>query len=176
MNIKSIVLSVSSVAALSAAVLFCLPTFSAEKSAVLSSADEKFVKEAGAGGMAEVKLAQLGVAKASTAEMKAFAQQIVDDHTKGNVEIKALATGKGVELSTVIDPDSAKTYQNLEKATGADFDKQFTAEVVSDHTKCQSAFEAAVKDSTDNEVRALAEKMLPNIKAHLEKAKELTAK
>ena len=176
MNTKSIVLSVTSVAALCGAVLFCLPSFAAEKNAVLSTADEKFVKEAGAGGMAEVKIAQLAVTKASSAEVKTFAQGIVDDHTKGNTDLKKLAVGKGVELSTVIDPDSAATYQTLEKATGADFDKQFTAQVVSSHTKCLSNYESAVKDSTDNEVKAFAGSMVPNIKAHLEKAKELNAK
>lgn len=174
MNTKSILSSYA--IAICGALLFSLTIHAADKKAVLSSSDEKFVKEAGASGLAAVKLAQLGVIKASSADVKSFAQMIVDDHTKANEELQKLATGKGVELSTVISPDDASTYQNLEKSTGADFDKQFTAKMLNDHIKCVSDFEANAKDSTDNEVRAFSEKMLPTLTAHREKAKELNAK
>ena len=62
-------------------------------------------------------------------------------------ELAKLAAAKGVELSTVIDPDQAKTYQKLEKESGTDFDKEFLATIVSGHKKCVSNFEEASEEA-----------------------------
>ena len=91
-------------------------------------------------------------------------------------ELKGLAATKGVELSAVIDPKHADTFQSLEKSSGAEFDKEFLAAVVSGHKKCVSNFETASTDAKDADVKAWAAKMLPGLKAHLEKAKDLQAK
>jgi putative membrane protein len=142
----------------------------------LDAADVKFVKHAAAAGMAEVKVAELGAAKAENADVKAFALMIAADHTKVNEELKALATTKGIELSAVIEPKHADTFQGLEKAAGAAFDKEFLATLVSSHKKSVSNFEEAAKDAKNADVKAFAEKTLPALKTHLEKAKELAAK
>lgn len=55
---------------------------------------EGFVKKAGAGGAAEVEMGELGAEKATNAEVKAFAQKMVADHTKANKELMAVAKAK----------------------------------------------------------------------------------
>lgn len=142
----------------------------------LNLTDVKFVKHEAAAGMAVVKLAELGVQKAHSAGVKTFAETLVTDHTAANTELKALAVTKGVELSTVIDPKEAETFQKLEKTSGADFDKHFLSEVVSGHKKCVSAFEEATTESKDAEVKAFAVKLLPALKSHLAAAEALTSK
>lgn len=144
-----------------------------DKKSILSTTDEAFVKEAGASGMGEVKIATLGTQKAASADVKAFAQMMVDDHTKANAELQALAKGKGVELSQVIDSAHADKFQKLEKYSGAEFDKEFLSEMVSAHKKVVSNFESEQKKATDNEVKAFVDKTLPTLKAHLDKAKAL---
>src|ERR1051326_6076917 len=69
----------------------------------LASADETFVTKAAQGGLAEVKLGTLATQKASNADVKAFGQQMVDDHSKANDELKQLASTKGITLPTDID-------------------------------------------------------------------------
>lgn len=155
--------------------MFALPTMAAEKD-TLNAADVKFVKHTAAAGTAEVKLAELGAKKATSADVKAFAETIVADHTKANEELAKLATTKGVEVSAIIDPTDAATFQKLEKASGAEFDKEFIAELTSGHKKCVSNFEAASKDAKDTDLKAWVDKMLPTLKAHLEKAKALAPK
>ncbi len=174
MKFKSNNLLSSTLLALSAAALIFAPHgFAAEKD-TLNATDVKFVKHAAAAGMAEVKVAELGVKKAGSPNLKAFAEMLVTDHTKANEEVTALAKTKGVELSTVIEPNHASTYQKLEQYSGTDFDKELLAVLVSDHKKCISTYEAAAKDSKDMEVKAWAEKMLPTLRTHLDKAKELS--
>ncbi|MFN0075314.1 MAG: DUF4142 domain-containing protein [Prosthecobacter sp.] len=152
------------------------PHGNAAEKDTLDAADVKFVKHAAAAGMAEVKVAELGVKKAENADVKAFATMIAADHTKVNEELKALATTKGIELSDVIDPKHADTFQKLEKLSGKEFDKEFLDTLVSSHKKGVSNFEDAAKDAKNADVKAFAEKTLPALKAHLDKAKELAAK
>ncbi|MDI1312080.1 DUF4142 domain-containing protein [Prosthecobacter sp.] len=142
----------------------------------LNEADVKFVKNEAAAGAAVVKLAELGVQKAERADVKALAEMLVTDHTKANKELNALAVEKGVEVSAVIDPKHAETFQELEKATKADFDKEFLSTMISGHKKCVSSFEEAAKDAKNSDLKMWAEKMLPGLKAHLAKAEELAAK
>jgi putative membrane protein len=65
-----------------------------KKSAGLTAADTKFVKEAADGGMAEVELGQLAASKASSDDVKKFGQRMVDDHGKANDQLKQLASQK----------------------------------------------------------------------------------
>lgn len=142
----------------------------------LQSSDESFVKTAGADGMAEIKLATLGTQKAERADVKEFAQMLVNDHTKLKDELTALAQRKGVELSAVIDPKAAETFQSLEKESGKDFDKAFLSQMEKDHKKDISNFEDAEKNAADADVKAWASNTLPTLRSHLAKVQELAAK
>src|ERR1044072_4181781 len=72
---------------------------STQSSSTLSSDDRKFIMEAAHGGMMEVELGKLAVDKASSADVKQFAQRMVDDHSKANDELMQLASQKGVTIS-----------------------------------------------------------------------------
>lgn len=139
----------------------------------LNAADVEFVKHEAAAGMATVKIAELGVKKATRPEVKSFAETIVKEHTAANEELKKLAATKGVELSAVIDAKHAEMFQKLEQYSGTEFDKEFLDVAVSGHKKCVDRFEDAAKDSQDHDVKTWAAKMLPALKAHLAQAEEL---
>jgi putative membrane protein len=66
--------------------------------ASLSADDRKFVMEAAHGGMMEVRLGRLAADKASSSDVKQFGQRMVDDHSKANSELMALASQKGITL------------------------------------------------------------------------------
>lgn len=154
--------------------LLAFPSAIAAEKDTLNASDVKFIKHSAADNLAEVKLAELAAEKADKPDVKAYAAMLVTDHTKAGQELAKLAATKGVELSSVIGPSQTKTVQKLEKSSGADFDSEFLAEMVSDHKMCVSNFEQASKDATDTDVKAFANVMLPTLKAHLEKAKELS--
>jgi putative membrane protein len=154
--------------------LLTAPYIMASEKDTLNAFDVKFIKHAAADGMAEAKLADLGTKKADRPEVKAYATMLVTVHTKANEDLAKLASTKGVELSDVVDPARAKVFQKLEKFSGTEFDSKFLAEMVSDHKKCVSNFEKASEQATDTDVKAFANEMLPTLKAHLEKAKELS--
>ena len=54
----------------------------------LSGAEEHFVMEAASGGVAEVKLSEPAKNRASDANVKDFANQMITDHTQANDELR----------------------------------------------------------------------------------------
>ena len=135
---------------------------------------EDFLKAAAQGGMAEVALGKLAGTKSQNAEVKAFGKMIAADHAKVNAEVKALAAKKNITLPT--DMGSHKSMvDDLTKATTT-FDKDYVDAMVDDHEDDIAAFQKQADSSTDADVKALAAKTLPTLKAHLEKIKTILAK
>lgn len=140
----------------------------------LTSGEVTFVKNSAAGGMAEVKISELAVKKGSSAEVKALAETLVTHHNAVNEELKGFAAAKTVDISAVIAPDHAETFQALEKKeTGKDFDEAYIDEVVASHKKCIDAFEDISKDTKNAELKAWVDKTLPALRDHLNKAQAL---
>jgi predicted outer membrane protein len=62
----------------------------------LGQQDANFVKEATAGGMAEIELSKIAE-KTENPEVNRFAQRMVHDHTAANTELAGIADGLNVE-------------------------------------------------------------------------------
>jgi len=144
--------------------------------AAVNSSDKSFMKNAAEAGMAEVKAGELAKAKSANADVKAFGEHMVMDHTKAGDELKALAAAKKVEL-----PESPSLMQQgkavlLDAKTGADFDKAFAETMVSDHKTVVDAFKKASTEATDGDVKAFATKTLPTLEMHLKMAEDLQNK
>ncbi|WP_166442888.1 DUF4142 domain-containing protein [Phragmitibacter flavus] len=177
MKKNSIIRNAGKAIALAAAALFIAqPLSAADKEGAVNMADANAIKKAAIQGKAEVKIAELGAAKAEHAEVKALATKLVAHHTAMNTEIAALAAAKGVDLTAANDPDAEKTVMSLEKESGKDFDKAFLNAVQETHEECIDAFEEQSKDAKDGEWKAWVDKSLPMVRAHHEAAEALEEK
>src|SRR3954471_2797640 len=102
--------------------------------------DAAFAKEAAVGGMAEVELGNLGRERASSADVKQFADRMVTDHSKANDELKQWAQQKSVTLPSELDAKHKATRDRLGKLSGAAFDKAYMHEMLMDHQQDVAAF------------------------------------
>jgi putative membrane protein len=123
--------------------------------------------------MFEVQSAQLAQQKATDPAVKDFAKKLADDHGKANDELKQLAQSKDVAL-----PDKEKwmdrhEISKLQKASGADFDREFAQHSVKEHEKDIKKFEKAAAKLNDPDVKAWAQKQLPVLREHLAMAQKL---
>jgi predicted outer membrane protein len=57
--------------------------------------DAEFLRKAYEGGLAEISLARLAAEKASSNKVKAYAQEMIDEHTMANQMIAAMISGQG---------------------------------------------------------------------------------
>lgn len=142
----------------------------------LSTEDKEFVSEAGMGGLAEVQMGTLALQKAQSADVKAFAQRMVTDHSAANEELQAIATAKGVALPTELAGPHKASFDHLNTLSGAEFDKAYMMHMVPDHEKDVAEFDKASTSSTDPDVKAFAIKTLPTLQQHLQLAKETSRK
>jgi putative membrane protein len=151
-------------------------------SAVASAGDkmsaEEFAKKAGAAGTAEVAMGKLGAQKATDADVKAYAQKMVADHTKANKELMAAAKAKNLEVPTEPDLMHKGMMEKFERqAADKDFNHDFMQQMVRDHKKVVELFQSAANDTAlDPDMRALAKKTLPTLEQHLADAQKLEAK
>ena len=81
-----------------------------------------------------------------------------------------------MELSKEITPEQTATLQKLERATGAEFDKEFLAAFADGQQPQISSYEKASKDQNDLELKAIVDKTIPVLKAHQATAIALAAK
>jgi putative membrane protein len=151
----------------------------ADEAGKASSKDTKFVNEATTGGELEVALGKLAATKASSDDVKKFGQQMVDDHSKANDELRSLAKGKGIDLTEAKDKATkmeSKAEGKLAKKEGAAFDKAYMDLMVKDHEDDVKEFEKASKNADDADLKAWAGKTLPTLESHLKMAKDIKAK
>jgi len=122
--------------------------------------------------MAEVKLGQLAQDKGMNARIKAFGQLMINDHSKANDELKALAAKKNVTLPATIGEDHQKKYDDLSKKSGKDFDKAYINAMVDGHQSAIDNFKNNT-DNSDADVKEWVNKTLPTLQMHLDSAKAI---
>ena len=165
----------------------------------VSNSDRKFVNDQLSGGMAEVQLGQLAKDHASSADVKQFAQMMIDDHTKAGDQLKQVASGNNIEQQPQIDSKHQNLMDKLSKMNGSDFDKAYMDAMVDDHEQDVSDVRsrvdedrsvtdklqgknpenaAAVKPKTSDDritmaVNQWAADTLPTLEHHLDRAKQI---
>jgi putative membrane protein len=129
--------------------------------------DADFAVNAANGGMAEVMLGKLAQDKATSPKLKEFAAMMVKDHSAAGDELMILAKSKNITLPAVVSTDKQKAFDDLNKKTGADFDKAYVKDMVAGHKSTVKLFEDAETSVKDPDLKAFIIKTLPTIKMHL---------
>jgi putative membrane protein len=143
---------------------------------MMRSSDTVFAMAASRGGVAEVETGKLAAEKASSADVKAFGQQMVDDHGEANQRLKSIADGQNLTLPRTMNAKQQATYDMLKSKTGAEFDKAYVDAMVKDHEEDVKAFQREADKGKDEQIKAFAAQTLPVIQGHLEKIKAIQSK
>jgi putative membrane protein len=141
----------------------------------LAMSDAQFMTQAVKGNNSEVEVGKLALSKSSDADVKSFAQTLVDDHSKANEQAAAAAKEVGVVPPTDVTPEAKKTFAKLQSMSGPAFDKQFVTDMVKDHQKDIAEFKAEEKTGKGAAQKYAADS-LPTLQKHLDIAKSLQSK
>jgi putative membrane protein len=149
----------------------------AKPAAKLDRTDRKVLTELAQANLGEIASARLALAKASNPEVKAYAQRMIDEHTKAQAEVQALAQAKGVELPKEPGVKHKAKGAMLEALSGDIFDRTYVKQSGRrDHRVTHEYLKDNLDKIKDPDVKALAAKMRPIVEAHLLAADELIAK
>jgi putative membrane protein len=133
-----------------------------------------FVKEAAMGGMYEVEIAKVAAQKASDAQTKQFAEQMIRDHGKANDELKAKAQAMKLEIPTTLDRSHRSKIDKMKGKNGDEFTKDYRSDMVSDHKTDVSLFERYAKGGENADLKAWAAQTLPVLQHHLQMAQDMS--
>jgi putative membrane protein len=133
----------------------------------LSEADMRFLQAAQGSGSYEVSAGQKALLKSNDPQVKSLAQHIVDDHTKANLQLNNLANRKGMATAAMMNNSQIDMLSQLDRATGADFDRQYLSQQVTAHQDAISIFESASVNANDRDIRDFASATLPTLRDHL---------
>ena len=123
----------------------------------------------------EIAIGKIAQEKASTDEVRAYAVQLVNDHTNADQMVLATAQKTGAHLRGVATARS-KTDQKLSSASGAQFDRMFLEQTSADHKKLMSELQQQREDASDDEIEALIDKIMPILQQHHDLAQILLKK
>jgi putative membrane protein len=146
-------------------------------SAAQAKSDAAFMKDAAQAGDAEVQASRLAQTKARRADVKAFADTMVSDHTRLADELKTLAASKQVKLPAGASLMQKSKLKLIQAGDDAKFDERYvTSFGVQAHQDTIKLFEDAAQHAKDADVKAFAQKALPGLQHHLEMAQALAPK
>jgi putative membrane protein len=140
--------------------------------------EEDFVKDAAQSSQIEIESSKLAMTKASNPEVKAFAEKLVKDHTDASAELMKLVHSKNA-MWPPDDPGmkaKKQKHESLQKLTGAEFDKEYLEDMISDHEAAMVVFGKESQSGKDAAIKAFADKTLPALRDHLKMARDLRAK
>ena len=150
------------------------PAATAPAGGALSKADQKILMDMAQANLAEIEAAKLAQSKSQNDQVKTFAQQMIDDHTKAQADVQQLASAKGVTLPTEPDKKHKAMADKLGAMSGDAFDKAYMAQAgVSDHKKVHSMLASAEKKAKDPDVKALVARIAPTVDQHLKAAQQM---
>lgn len=134
--------------------------------------DQAFVTKLAGVGMAEVELGTMAKDKASSREVKAFAQRMIDDHSKAGDELKAVASRKHLVWPAAIPADAVALKDKLSKLSGAAFDRAYIDAMVNGHREALAEVRTEAQSGADPDVKAWATKASSTVQAHLMHAED----
>jgi putative membrane protein len=135
--------------------------------ASLSAADRTFISQAAYGSHAEIALGELATERASSPAVREFGQMMVQEHTRMNEDLIAIASEKGVTPPSAPDPGRQAVSAQLGQYQGAEFDRQYIQQQLADHEATLTLFQNEAESGQDPQLRAFARKYAPVVQEHI---------
>jgi putative membrane protein len=124
----------------------------------------------------EIAIGKMAEQKASSDEVRAYADQLVKDHTSADQMVVATAQKKGTRLRDSQGSHGKVAQQKLSSASGAQFDRLFLEQSSADHKKLISELNQEREDASDDDIEALIDKIVPILQQHQDLAQILLKK
>lgn len=104
--------------------------------------DGDFVDDVASKNMAGIELSRMALDKATSADIKAFAQKMIADHGAAGDKLKSVVSGHPIEWPAQLDDKHRETADGLAKKQGADFEREYVKEMVEGHQDLAAKLES----------------------------------
>jgi predicted outer membrane protein/sporulation protein YlmC with PRC-barrel domain len=137
---------------------------------------EAFVPKVAVANMFEIQSSELALEQAENADVKDFAQRMVDDHTKAGEDFQAAleASGLGITPPDALDEEHQQKIDELQAASGADFDRMYVDMQVAAHDEAVNLFSGYAEGGDNEDLKTFAENTLPTLQEHQEMIRQIS--
>jgi len=150
---------------------------SAHASTTRLMTDENILAKAGASAREEVQLARLATNRVRNAHVKKFARDLVEDHSRVDRAVKDLERRLNLTEEPAANDTSAQHLEHLidrfNSLSAKAFDTAFVNHAIDDHMRDISETRMLAARAKRPEVKELLLSSIPELKGHLNRAKEL---
>lgn len=133
---------------------------------------QEFVTMAASSDMFEIQSSQLAMKNAQDADVKEFAEQMVEDHTKASKQLAQIATGENLTVPTEMAEVHEELLETLSSAQGDAFDAAYVTAQAQAHEMALALMTAYGENGDNDKLEAHAETATPIIAGHLKHAQE----
>jgi putative membrane protein len=131
----------------------------------------------------EIEAGKLASTKATNADVKAFAKQMVTDHQAMQKSLDSVTAATNLkpeapqQLSDEKQRASQQTITTLNStAKGAEFDKAYITSQVQAHQQALNDLQGFSTTATDPQLKAAINAAIPKVQQHLDKAQQIQSK
>lgn len=141
--------------------------------AAVNQVDREFATNVARANAAEIALSQLAVQRASTQDVRSFAQRMVTDHTQAGQQLQQAATQAGLTLPQDLRPEDQAFIQQLSSLSGEAFDEAYMTKAVQSHEQSVTRLQTEISQGQNPAIQGFARQILPTVQDHLRAAREL---
>jgi len=160
-------------AALAMVVAACPLAHSQGSSAALRPAETRdgaFVQKAAEASMAELELSRIASEQAQSAEVRAFAQRMVQDHAQSAAELQIIAAHQNIALPDALSDEHLQLRSELAHERGRRFDSSYMNAMLTDHQTLAKLLRSSEASVSTDELRTYIKKTLAVAEHHLRMA------
>ncbi|MDT0306625.1 DUF4142 domain-containing protein [Streptomyces sp. DSM 44917] len=140
--------------------------------AVVTAADQTFLISAHEGNLAEIAAGEDAGLNATTACVKDVGASLVEDHTRLDDALTALAGRLGVPLPDAPTPEQEQQLAAIREHAGtAAYDRAWLAAQAAAHEETLALIDRELDTGNNTEVRAAARDARPVVETHLERVR-----
>jgi putative membrane protein len=140
----------------------------------LVKSDQQLIQDLAQANMAEIESARMALGKSQNDEVRKFAQQMIDDHTRALEEVRQLAQSKGITLPSALERNDKRMADKLSTQSGDAFDRAYLDKAgVAEHKKTHAMLHKAQPRIKDADLKALVARTMPLVDQHLSAVQQL---
>jgi putative membrane protein len=139
-----------------------------------AASDREFLTRALRVNRLELELGQMAARRATTPEVKAMGEKMVQKHTEFGQQLSELAQRSGASAAPELSTDQRNTYVRLESLSGRNFDESFKQTVDAGHVDELAMYRDEVSRAVDPQLAALAQRRVATLEQTVAQANPAT--
>lgn len=143
--------------------------------AAVTPLDREFVRMAAESNNFEIQLSQAALEQSTNADVQAYAQRMIEEHTLANRQLATLASEQGMPLPSGMGALNQAIMEQVSQLDGTAFDQAYMNAQVNSHMKAIALFRTEIQQGRDQGLVSFANQQLPLIREHYEMASQMTA-